>query len=186
MGSNQSITYFPLYRFFVCLTNENVCLGAVNALSECQSLVIEYSFSVTWTFGEAMCKTFFHGTSDIGWHCTWSLKLFVMSCIILSCIWFRQTTNWKINTSFCCFQNAGSFYEWVGAGLTSVKIKGFNNGTVDLSHFNWIYKVFFFVNIDCACLSDKRNNNVCFNIRFFPLVKSAKLSPFPLLWFKVN
>uniref|UniRef100_A0A6N2NA79 beta-galactosidase n=1 Tax=Salix viminalis TaxID=40686 RepID=A0A6N2NA79_SALVM len=38
-------------------------------------------------------------------------------------------------------QNAGSFYEWVGAGLTSVKIKGFNNGTVDLSHFNWIYKI---------------------------------------------
>ncbi|KAJ6917706.1 hypothetical protein NC652_019897 [Populus alba x Populus x berolinensis] len=38
-------------------------------------------------------------------------------------------------------QNAGSFYEWVGAGLTSVKIEGFNNGTVDLSHFNWIYKI---------------------------------------------
>lgn len=37
--------------------------------------------------------------------------------------------------------NAGSFYEWVGAGLTSVKIEGFNNGTVDLSHFNWIYKI---------------------------------------------
>lgn len=37
--------------------------------------------------------------------------------------------------------NAGSFYEWVGAGLTSVKIEGFDNGTVDLSHFNWIYKI---------------------------------------------
>ncbi|KAJ4838181.1 hypothetical protein Tsubulata_032522 [Turnera subulata] len=38
-------------------------------------------------------------------------------------------------------QNAGSFYEWVGAGLTGVKIKGFNNGTVDLSTYNWTYKI---------------------------------------------
>ncbi|EEF39470.1 beta-galactosidase, putative [Ricinus communis] len=38
-------------------------------------------------------------------------------------------------------QNAGSFYEWVGAGLTSVKMKGFNNGTIDLSTFNWTYKI---------------------------------------------
>ncbi|KAK9950224.1 hypothetical protein M0R45_005725 [Rubus argutus] len=37
-------------------------------------------------------------------------------------------------------QNAGSFYEWVGAGITSVKIKGFNNGTIDLSAHNWTYK----------------------------------------------
>lgn len=38
-------------------------------------------------------------------------------------------------------QNAGSFYEWVGAGVTSVKIKGFNNGTIDLSAHNWTYKI---------------------------------------------
>ncbi|XP_050232735.1 beta-galactosidase 10 [Mercurialis annua] len=37
--------------------------------------------------------------------------------------------------------NAGSFYEWVGSGLTSVKIIGFNNGTADLSTSNWTYKV---------------------------------------------
>lgn len=38
-------------------------------------------------------------------------------------------------------QNAGAYYEWVGAGLTSVKIDGFNNGTIDLSMFNWAYKI---------------------------------------------
>ncbi|GLU12850.1 hypothetical protein SLE2022_295080 [Rubroshorea leprosula] len=38
-------------------------------------------------------------------------------------------------------QNAGPFYEWVGAGLTSVKIKGFNNGTIDLSTYSWTYKI---------------------------------------------
>ncbi|EHA8587341.1 beta-galactosidase 3 [Cocos nucifera] len=36
-------------------------------------------------------------------------------------------------------QNAGPFYEWVGAGLTSVKIR-LNNGTIDLSSNTWIYK----------------------------------------------
>ncbi|KAL8210305.1 hypothetical protein R6Q57_007037 [Mikania cordata] len=38
-------------------------------------------------------------------------------------------------------QNAGSFYEWVGAGLTSVKLKGFKNGTMDLSDTTWTYKI---------------------------------------------
>ncbi|KAL6323327.1 hypothetical protein AAG906_029334 [Vitis piasezkii] len=38
-------------------------------------------------------------------------------------------------------QNAGPFYEWVGAGLTSVKIKGLNNGIMDLSTYPWTYKV---------------------------------------------
>lgn len=37
-------------------------------------------------------------------------------------------------------QNAGAFYEWVGAGLTSVKLEGFNNGTMDLSTSTWTYK----------------------------------------------
>ncbi|XP_031251198.1 beta-galactosidase 10-like isoform X2 [Pistacia vera] len=38
-------------------------------------------------------------------------------------------------------QNAGPSYEWVGAGLTSVKINGFNNGTLDLSTYSWSYKI---------------------------------------------
>ncbi|PIA47491.1 hypothetical protein AQUCO_01400261v1 [Aquilegia coerulea] len=38
-------------------------------------------------------------------------------------------------------QNAGPFYEWVGAGLTSVKVKGLKNGTVDLSSNAWTYKI---------------------------------------------
>ncbi|KAJ9671017.1 hypothetical protein PVL29_027139 [Vitis rotundifolia] len=37
--------------------------------------------------------------------------------------------------------NAGPFYEWVGAGLTSVKIKGLNNGIMDLSTYTWTYKI---------------------------------------------
>ncbi|XLR36476.1 hypothetical protein HN51_045828 [Arachis hypogaea] len=36
---------------------------------------------------------------------------------------------------------AGPFYDFVGAGLISVKIKGFNNGTVDLSSSAWSYKI---------------------------------------------
>ncbi|KAF6170573.1 hypothetical protein GIB67_031981 [Kingdonia uniflora] len=35
----------------------------------------------------------------------------------------------------------GPFYEWVPAGLTSVKIAGMNNGTSDLSSNTWIYKI---------------------------------------------
>ncbi|XP_071716629.1 beta-galactosidase 10-like [Rutidosis leptorrhynchoides] len=38
-------------------------------------------------------------------------------------------------------QNAGSFYEWVGAGLTSLKLKGLKNGTLDLSNNKWSYKI---------------------------------------------
>ncbi|KAH9625859.1 hypothetical protein KSS87_009968 [Heliosperma pusillum] len=38
-------------------------------------------------------------------------------------------------------QTAGPQYEWIGAGLTSVEIKGLKNGTVDLSKFTWIYKI---------------------------------------------
>ncbi|KAK6259191.1 hypothetical protein SCA6_013665 [Theobroma cacao] len=38
-------------------------------------------------------------------------------------------------------QNAGGLYEWVGAGLTSVKIEGLNNGTIDLSMSSWTYKI---------------------------------------------
>uniref|UniRef100_A0A5B7AW96 Beta-galactosidase n=1 Tax=Davidia involucrata TaxID=16924 RepID=A0A5B7AW96_DAVIN len=38
-------------------------------------------------------------------------------------------------------QNAGPFYEWVGAGLTSVMIEGFSNGTKDLSTYTWTYKI---------------------------------------------
>ncbi|KOM41238.1 hypothetical protein LR48_Vigan04g143600 [Vigna angularis] len=38
-------------------------------------------------------------------------------------------------------QTAGPFYDFVGAGLTSVKIKGLNNGTIDLSSYAWTYKI---------------------------------------------
>uniref|UniRef100_A0A1D1Y0M8 Beta-galactosidase n=3 Tax=Anthurium amnicola TaxID=1678845 RepID=A0A1D1Y0M8_9ARAE len=38
-------------------------------------------------------------------------------------------------------QNAGPFYEWVGAGPTTVKIYGLRNGTMDLSSNTWIYKI---------------------------------------------
>ncbi|XP_061360009.1 beta-galactosidase 10 [Gastrolobium bilobum] len=38
-------------------------------------------------------------------------------------------------------QTAGPFYDFVGAGLTSVKIEGFNNGTIDLSSYAWTYKI---------------------------------------------
>ncbi|PIN09370.1 Beta-galactosidase [Handroanthus impetiginosus] len=38
-------------------------------------------------------------------------------------------------------QNAGAFYEWVGAGPTSVRILGMRNGTVDLSTSRWTYKI---------------------------------------------
>lgn len=38
-------------------------------------------------------------------------------------------------------QNAGSFYEWIGAGPYNVKIMGMKNGTVDLSSSAWTYKI---------------------------------------------
>lgn len=38
-------------------------------------------------------------------------------------------------------QNGGPFYDWVGAGLTSVQITGFNNGPKDLSIVDWTYKI---------------------------------------------
>lgn len=38
-------------------------------------------------------------------------------------------------------QNAGAFYESIGAGPTTVKILGCKNGTLDLSRFTWAYKV---------------------------------------------
>ncbi|ONK73107.1 uncharacterized protein A4U43_C04F27330 [Asparagus officinalis] len=38
-------------------------------------------------------------------------------------------------------QNGGPFYEWWGAGLTSVRISGLKNGTMDLSSNAWLYKI---------------------------------------------
>ncbi|GFY91332.1 beta-galactosidase 10 [Actinidia rufa] len=38
-------------------------------------------------------------------------------------------------------KNGGPFYEWVGAGLTSVQINGFSNGPKDLSKYTWTYKI---------------------------------------------
>ncbi|KAL8131631.1 hypothetical protein AgCh_007540 [Apium graveolens] len=36
---------------------------------------------------------------------------------------------------------SSAFYEFAGAGLTSVKVDGFNNGTWDLSTSKWVYKI---------------------------------------------
>ncbi|KAL8171772.1 hypothetical protein V2J09_023576 [Rumex salicifolius] len=38
-------------------------------------------------------------------------------------------------------QTAGPKYEWVGAGLTSVKINGLSGGIIDLSNSSWVYKI---------------------------------------------
>ncbi|KAF8027468.1 hypothetical protein BT93_E0389 [Corymbia citriodora subsp. variegata] len=38
-------------------------------------------------------------------------------------------------------QNAGPYYEWVPAGLTNVKIKGLKEGILDISGYNWTYKI---------------------------------------------
>ncbi|CAN0845632.1 Beta-galactosidase 10 [Linum grandiflorum] len=38
-------------------------------------------------------------------------------------------------------KSTGSLYEWTPAGLTSVKIEGLNNGTMDLSTYDWTYKI---------------------------------------------
>ncbi|KAJ0094199.1 hypothetical protein Patl1_15485 [Pistacia atlantica] len=37
--------------------------------------------------------------------------------------------------------SAGLYYEWMGSGLTSVKIDGFSNGTVDFTLSSWNYKI---------------------------------------------
>ncbi|GJR06780.1 beta-galactosidase 10, partial [Tanacetum coccineum] len=37
--------------------------------------------------------------------------------------------------------HAGPFYEWNGAGLTSVKLQGLKNGILDLSNTTWNYKL---------------------------------------------
>ena len=67
----------------------------------------------------------------------WTIfRLYVFGLLVLSNPYF---------TFLPCVQNAGSFYEWVAAGLTSVKIEGFNNGTIDISSYAWSYKVIFFI-----------------------------------------
>ncbi|KAL6524620.1 Beta-galactosidase 10 [Orobanche hederae] len=38
-------------------------------------------------------------------------------------------------------QNAGVFYEWIGAGPTSVRVLGMKNDTLDLSTSKWTYKI---------------------------------------------
>lgn len=79
-----------------------------------------------------------------------------IKCSIISSILFALSTNldhflleaWQFHyvaelftLLSCSCQNAGPFFEWVGAGLTSVKISGFRNGTVDLTSAVWSYKV---------------------------------------------
>ncbi|KAL0928744.1 hypothetical protein M5K25_000663 [Dendrobium thyrsiflorum] len=52
-----------------------------------------------------------------------------------------MTVGLQVNSSLFFPKNAGPFYEWVGAGLTSVKIAGLDNGTIDLSSNTWKYKL---------------------------------------------
>ncbi|CAN1276249.1 Beta-galactosidase 3 [Linum perenne] len=47
----------------------------------------------------------------------------------------------SMTVGLICF---GHLYEWDPAGLTSVKIEGLNNQTMDLSTYDWTYKVCFF------------------------------------------
>jgi hypothetical protein len=42
---------------------------------------------------------------------------------------------------YALYKSAGPYYEWVGAGLTTVNVSGIKNGTIDLSSNNWAYKV---------------------------------------------
>ncbi|OAY67949.1 Beta-galactosidase 3 [Ananas comosus] len=81
------------------------------------------------------------------------------------------------------FKNAGPFYEWVGAGLTSVKINGLKNGTMDLSSNKWIYKVNWQIGLEGEYHRifnpDSRDD-----IKWMPSPKLPKDQP--LIWYKVN
>ncbi|XP_020089136.1 beta-galactosidase 3 isoform X3 [Ananas comosus] len=76
-------------------------------------------------------------------------------------------------------QNAGPFYEWVGAGLTSVKINGLKNGTMDLSSNKWIYKIGLEGEYHRIFNPDSRDD-----IKWMPSPKPPKDQP--LIWYKVN
>ncbi|KAL9436863.1 hypothetical protein AB3S75_022834 [Citrus x aurantiifolia] len=73
--------------------------------------------------------------------------------------------------------SAGPFYEWTGTGLTSVKIKGFNNGTLDLSSYNWTYKI----GVQGEDLSIYNPDNLT-NVNWTPTSEPPKNQP--LTWYK--
>ncbi|XP_072964754.1 beta-galactosidase 3 [Typha angustifolia] len=75
-------------------------------------------------------------------------------------------------------QNAGPFYEWVGAGLTSVKISGLKNGTMDLSSNKWVYKIGLQGEHHSIFKSDGQND-----VKWTP--KSEPPKNQPLTWYKV-
>ncbi|CAN4085370.1 unnamed protein product [Withania somnifera] len=71
------------------------------------------------------------------------------------CIWKWDGATFQVWSSYCFkagkneiallsmtvgLQTAGSFYEWIGAGPTSVKVEGFKSGTLDLSACTWTNK----------------------------------------------
>ncbi|KAL6616473.1 hypothetical protein ACP70R_038743 [Stipagrostis hirtigluma subsp. patula] len=76
-------------------------------------------------------------------------------------------------------QNAGPFYEWVGAGLTSVNISGLKNGTTDLSSTNWVYKIGLEGEYYSLFKPDQGSNQ-----RWIPQSEPPKNQP--LTWYKVN
>jgi hypothetical protein len=66
------------------------------------------------------------------------LHTFSEETLICLVIW-SKIAYWLELCAF--YKSAGPYYEWVGAGLTSVKISGMKNETIDLSSNNWVYKV---------------------------------------------
>ncbi|KAH9727352.1 Beta-galactosidase 3 [Citrus sinensis] len=73
--------------------------------------------------------------------------------------------------------SAGPFYEWTGTGLTGVKIKGFNNGTLDLSSYNWTYKI----GVQGQDLSIYNPDNLT-NVNWTPTSEPPRNQP--LTWYK--
>ncbi|VAH66629.1 unnamed protein product [Triticum turgidum subsp. durum] len=76
-------------------------------------------------------------------------------------------------------KSAGPYYEWVGAGLTSVNISGMKNGTIDLSSNNWAYKIGLEGEHYGLFKPDQGNNQ-----RWRPQSEPPKHQP--LTWYKVN
>ncbi|KAM3352988.1 hypothetical protein ACQJBY_024266 [Aegilops geniculata] len=76
-------------------------------------------------------------------------------------------------------KSAGPYYEWVGAGLTSVNISGIKNGTMDLSSNNWAYKIGLEGEHYGLFEPDQGNNQ-----RWRPQSEPPKHQP--LTWYKVN
>ncbi|TVU36334.1 hypothetical protein EJB05_18266 [Eragrostis curvula] len=76
-------------------------------------------------------------------------------------------------------QNAGPFYEWVGAGLTRVNISGLRNGTIDLTSNNWVYKIGLEGEFYSLFKPDQGSNQL-----WIPQSEPPKNQP--LTWYKVS